>query len=242
MVLIRFITAFFLSSGVILDIPAVPISLRRAFISRVSASDRIPFLVIDWYGENEVWAREANATLWKVPEHFKVNLFKLNGLSKESRASIAVDGLAVYAHLTALQSTKVKSALLKFYLDGKEPTLLELWEAPCGRHAGKGNVLNQRLRGIQRVIGSEPEGFWNSIFTGNNVVSMIGLNENEKALVAYSILQRLTELFDKEQWQGKGPRLMVVIDEAWQILRRLSSIYSPLVVKRPVLSRFLKIE
>ena len=79
---------------------------------------------------------------------------------------------------------------------------------------------NQRLRGIQRVIGSEPEEFWDGIFTGNNVVSMIGLNENEKALVAYAILQRLTELFDKEQWDGEGPRLMVVIDEAWQLLRK----------------------
>ena len=192
----------------------------RSFVSRVSAADKIPFLIIDWHGENEGWAKEVNATLWKVPEHLKVNLFKLNGLSKETRASIAVEGLAVSAHLTALQSTKVKSALLKFYLSGKEPTLFELWEALCGRHAGKGNVLNQRLRGIQRVIGSEPEEFWSRIFTGNNVVSMIGLNENEKALVAYSILQRLTEFFDKEQWQGKGPRLMVVIDEAWQLLRK----------------------
>ena len=192
----------------------------RSFVSRVSSADKIPFLIIDWHGENEKWAKEVNATLWKVPEHFKVNLFKLNGLTKETRASIAVEGLAVSAHLTSLQSTKVKSALLKFYLNGKEPTLLELWKSLCGRNAGRGDVLNQRLRGIQRVIGSEQEEFWDGIFTGNNVVSMIGLNENEKALVAYAILQRLTELFDKEQWNGKGPRLMVVIDEAWQLLRK----------------------
>ena len=51
-------------------------------------------------------------------------------------------------------------------------------------------------------------------------MSLAGLNESEKSLVAYDILQRLTELFDKDLWEGPGPRLMVVIDEAWQLLRR----------------------
>ena len=60
----------------------------RSFISRVAVTDKVPFLVIDWNGENEVWAEEAGATLWKVPEHFKVNLFRLNGISKEGRASL----------------------------------------------------------------------------------------------------------------------------------------------------------
>ena len=45
-------------------------------------------------------------------------------------------------------------------------------------------------------------------------------NESEKALVAYSILQRLTELFDKSPQTDTKPRLMVVVDEAWQLFKR----------------------
>jgi len=192
----------------------------RAFVSRVAIADRIPFLMLDWNGENEEWAKSAGAAVWRVPEHFKVNLFKLNGMGRESRASIAVEGLAAAAHLTALQSTKVKSALLRFYMEGREPSLLELWKAVCYRNASKANVLDQRLRAIQRVIGCEPEEFWSGVFERNSVISMMGLNGSEKALVAYAILQRLAELFDKDPWKGRKPRLMVVIDEAWQLLRR----------------------
>lgn len=192
----------------------------RSFISRVAASDSVPFLILDWNGDNEQWAQEANATLWRVPESFKVNLFRFNGLGKEARASIAIESLAIAARLTALQATRVKSTLLKFYMDGKEPSLYELWYALCSKDVGKSNVLNQRLRGVQRVIGTEPNEFWGMVFQRNSVVSLKGLNESEKSLVAYSILQRLTELFDREQWAGDRPRLVVVIDEAWQLFRK----------------------
>ena len=131
----------------------------RSFIARVAVANKVPFLVIDWNGENEAWAADAGASFWKVPDHFKINLFKLNGMSKESRASTAVESLAIAARLTSLQSTKVKSALLKFYLGGKEPSLFDLWSSICSK-SGKENVLNQRLRAIQRVIGTEPDAFW----------------------------------------------------------------------------------
>lgn len=188
----------------------------RSFISRVAVTDNVPFLVIDWNGENETWAKEAGATLWKVPEHFKVNLFRLNDISKEARASIAMENLAIAARLTALQATRVKTHLLKFYLEGKEPSLFELWKAVCVGKASKNNVLDQRLRAIQRVIGSEPDEFWNGIFTRNNIVSLQGLNESEKSLVSYAILQRITELFDKNPNKDAKPRLLVAMDEAWQ--------------------------
>jgi hypothetical protein len=192
----------------------------RTFVSRVALNDKVPFLILDWNGENEDWAETVGATVWKVPEHFKVNPFKLNGMGKEARASVAVETLAVSARLTALQSTRVKSALLRLYAKGAEPSLLDLWSAVCYKNASKANVLDQKLRAIQRVIGYEPEEFWSGVFSRNGVISMAGLNESEKSLVAYSILQRLTELFDKDLWEGPGPRLMVVIDEAWQLLRR----------------------
>lgn len=188
----------------------------RSFISRVAINDKVPFLVIDWNGENEEWAREAGAVLWKVPEHFKVNLFRLNGLSKEARASIAMENLAIAAKLTALQATRVKTHLLRFYMDGKEPSLFELWKAICVGKASKANVLDQRLRAIQRVIGSEPDEFWDGVFARNNIVSLQGLNESEKSLVSYAILQRITEQFDKNPNKDAKPRLLVAMDEAWQ--------------------------
>ena len=190
-----------------------------AFLGRASING-LKFLMVDWHGENEEWAKSAGATIWKVPENFKINLFKLNGLSKESRASMAAESLIVAARLTALQSTRVKSALLGFYMEDNEPTVLDLWQALYSKDAGKTNVLNQRLRTIQRVIGYEPEEFWDSIFRRNNLISLAGLNESEKSLVVYAIMQRLTELFDRKPEMRKEPRLMVVLDEAWQFFKR----------------------
>lgn len=155
-----------------------------------------------------------------MPLHFKVNLFRLNGMTKEARAGMAVESLSAAARLTALQGTRIRSALLRFYGEGREPSLLDLWEAMRMDRSGKLNTFDQKLRSIQRVIGYEPQEFWDRIFSSNNVVSLMGLNQSEKALVAYAILQRLTDLFDREPWKGGKPRLMVVVDEAWQLLRR----------------------
>ena len=190
------------------------------FIARASITNSTKFLMLDWAGENEEWAEKVGATVWKVPENFKINLFKLNGISKESRASIAMENLIVAAHLTALQATKVKSSLIKFYMEDTEPTVYDLWNALCGSGAGKENILNQRLRAIQRVIGYEPEEFWDGIFRRNNLISLAGLNDSEKSLVIYAIIQRLSELFDKKPELREKPKLMVIVDEAWRIFRR----------------------
>ena len=192
----------------------------RSFLARASLAHGVNFLMIDWNGENEEWAKGVNATVWKVPLNFKVNLFKLNGLGKEARASMAAESLTVAARLTALQSTKVKSALMRFYIDGKEPSLYDLWLTLCSNDRGKSNVLNQRLRAIQRVVGYEPDALWNGIFTRNSLISLAGLNESEKSLVTYSLLQRLSEIFDKRPELNSRLRLMVAVDEAWQFFRQ----------------------
>jgi hypothetical protein len=188
--------------------------------ARASLANNINFLMIDWNGENEEWAKSVGVTIWKVPENFKINLFKLNGMGKEARASMAVESLIVAARLTALQSTRVKSALLRFYNDGVEPSLFDMWETLCSKDKGKANVLNQRLRAIQRVIGYEPEEFWKGIFTRNNLISLAGLNESEKSLVVYSIMQRISELFDRRPELNSELRLIVILDEAWQFFKR----------------------
>jgi hypothetical protein len=188
--------------------------------ARASLANNVNFLMIDWNGENEEWAKSVGATIWKVPENFKINLFKLNGMGKEARASMAVESLMVAASLTALQSTKVKSALLRFYNEGTEPSLFDMWNALCSKDTGKANVLNQRFRAIQRVIGYEPEEFWSGIFARNNIISLAGLNESEKSLVVYSLMQRISELFDKRPELNSKLRLMVILDEAWQFFKR----------------------
>ncbi len=188
--------------------------------ARASLANNVNFLMIDWNGENEEWAKVVGVTIWKVPENFKINLFKLNGMGKEARASMAVESLVVAARLTSLQSTKVKSALLRFYNDGTEPSLFDMWNALCSKDTGKANVLNQRLRAIQRVIGYEPEEFWKGIFGRNNLISLAGLNESEKSLVVYSLMQRISELFDKSPELNSKLRLMVIMDEAWQFFKR----------------------
>ena len=189
----------------------------RALIGRVSLKYGIPFLVIDWSGENEAWAGETGAALWRVPAHFKVNLFMLNGLSREERVGVAIDDLTIAARLTPLQASAVKSALLRLYYNGMEPSLLDLWKSlKSGRNF---KLLDQRLRAVQRVIGAEPPEFWDGIFKHSNVVSLKGLSDTEKLLASHSILRRIAELFDRDIVAG-GPKLVVVIDEAWQLFKR----------------------
>jgi len=187
------------------------------FISRASLHAGTRILMIDWNGENETWAKATNATIWKVPENLKINLFKLNGMDKEARASMVEENLIVAARMTPLQAVKAKGTLLDFYSKGVEPSLPELWEALCSGEK-KSHLLSYRLMAIQRVIGYEPAEFWSRVLEGNNVINLAGLNENEKALVTYSILQRICEFFDGGKVTGKQ-KFMVVLDEAWQALR-----------------------
>ncbi|VVB77345.1 Uncharacterised protein [uncultured archaeon] len=52
------------------------------------------------------------------------------------------------------------------------------------------------------------------------MVSLDGLNESEKSLVAFALMQRLCELFDRKPELNASLRLMVVMDEVWQFFRR----------------------
>ena len=191
-----------------------------AIAARASLCIGINFLMIDWNGENTEWAEAAGAAVWKVPENFRINLFRLNGMGREARAGMAVESLMVAARLTPLQSTRVRSALLRLYNEGKEPSLFDLWNALCSGKNGNAGVLDQRLRAVQRVIGYEPEEFWDGVFARNNLISLAGLNESEKSLVVYSLMQRISELFSRRPELNSRLRLMVVIDEAWQFIRR----------------------
>ena len=191
-------------------------STAKAFICRNYLKYGTHFMMIDWNGDNEAWAEECGAALWRVPQNLKINMFKLNGMNAEQRASMVEDALLIAGRMTMLQATKVKNLALKHYFAGSEPALNDIMNE-LGRSGNRNSLIIYRLSAIWRVVGEEPGEFWESIFKNNTIVSLAGLNESEKAVVAYFLLQRICELFEREG-QSERERLLVVVDEAWQLL------------------------
>jgi hypothetical protein len=200
----------------------------KAFMTRASLKYGLHLLIIDWNGEYESYADQIGATVWHVPRELKINPFALRGASIADRASSIIDLMVFGAKLTPLQANNVRSEVLEFYAKDIEPTLAEidkvildmrkdrsasdLWRAQC-------DLIDQRFRSVQRVIGAEPEEFYKRMLSSNNVVSLAGLNDYEKALVSYAVLQRIYEEFNKKPELNNEVKLIIVLDEAWQILQ-----------------------
>ncbi len=108
-----------------------------------------------------------------MPETFKVNPFKLSGLTMEARASLIEEMLVVAARLTQLQATRIKDMVLAKYLSGEEVALDQIVEKlkEDGRKSG---MLMLKLSAIWRVIGEEPKEFWDSIFGTNTCDQPLG--------------------------------------------------------------------
>ncbi|MCL5099998.1 MAG: hypothetical protein M1158_02660 [Candidatus Marsarchaeota archaeon] len=187
----------------------------KALLARSSLAYGIGFLAIDWQGELEGFAMDSGAALWRVPGNFTLNAFRLNGMDAGQRAAMVEEGLMLALHLTQLQATRVRDALTRLYSEGREPDLAALWSEL--RQRRENWLIGYRLKAVERVMGAEPPAFWEGAFSGNTVLSLAGLNDSEKSLVTYFVLQRVCELFEKGSI-GSGPRLMVAIDEAWQLL------------------------
>ena len=187
----------------------------KALLSRSSLRYGINFLAIDWQGELEDFARETGAALWRVPNNLMLNIFRLNSVEPMHRASIVEEGLMLALQLTQLQATRVRDALMQLYANGSEPDLHMLWSKMSEKRENR--LIGYRLKAVERVIGFEPPDFWSSILSNNTIVSLSGLNDNEKSLVTYFILQRICELFEKGEMNAK-PRLLIAIDEAWQLM------------------------
>jgi hypothetical protein len=192
----------------------------KAFICRNYLAYGTHFLMIDWDGDQEKWSKKSSSVLWKVPQNLKINMFKLNGMDPEQRASIVEDALLITGRMTMLQATKVKNMVLRHYLAGNEPDLKTIME-DLKKDGRRNNLIIYRLSAIWRVVGEEPGSFWNSIFENNTVISLSGLNDSEKAVVSYFILQRICELFERSEKSTKQ-KLLVVVDEAWQLLNSSS--------------------
>ncbi len=200
----------------------------RAFIVRNCMQLGVPFLIIDWNGEQEDWAREAGATLWKVPGTMKLNPFARRGKNAADRTGLLMDLFQFGAGLTYLQAGRLRTLAYQMYQDGGEPTLVEIWrqaaEAMNDRRKPPDERqymawIEQRLKMIQRVIGYEPEEFWTGLLQRNNVVSLRGLSEAEKGVAAYAIFQRVYEIFNEKPELNRKMQLMLVLDEAWKILQ-----------------------
>ncbi|MGC8571715.1 MAG: ATP-binding protein [Candidatus Micrarchaeia archaeon] len=200
------------------------------FAVRAFLNHNVRFLIIDYNGEYEQFAEQANLTIWHAGKDFKINLFKLNGLSPEERASMAADSLVTCAELTSLQATKVKAVVMKYYKDKKIPKLLNVFIDLS--KSSKNELICQRLRAIQRVVGKEPKEFWDNLLNSNNVINLSGLNESEKELAVHTILERIYELFNRQQELNSSLRLLILVDEAWrttQTKRFESKDYEPLI-------------
>ncbi|MCW6159783.1 MAG: DUF87 domain-containing protein [Candidatus Micrarchaeales archaeon] len=200
----------------------------RAFLIRAALEYKLRFLIIDWNGESEGWAQKINATVWKAGKQFKINPFMLRDASIADRASSIAELFQFGAHLTPLQSNMIRTIVLDHYAGHAPPTLMELWQdidkVRKDRKATQeerqyANWIDQRLRTVQRVFGTEPEEFWNGMLTRNNIISLAGLNENEKSVVAYSVFQRIVEFFNKQPELNQNIRMLLVLDEAWAVLQ-----------------------
>ena len=199
----------------------------RAFIVRNCMQLGVPFLIIDWNGEQEDWAKEAGAVLWNVPSTMKLNPFSRRGKSIPDRTAMLMDLFQFGAGLTYLQAGRLRTMAYQMYQEG-EPTLIDLWHQASEAMNDRAKPpderqymawIEQRLKMIQRVIGYEPEEFWDSLFKRNNVVSLRGLSEVEKGVAAYAIFQRVYEIFNEKPELNKKMQLMMVLDEAWKILQ-----------------------
>jgi hypothetical protein len=200
----------------------------KAFATRSALKYGLKLLVIDWNGEYESYADSIGATTWHVPKELKINPFALRGADIADRASSIIDLLVFGARLTPLQANTVRSAVLGFYAKDKEPTLIEIDRAILAMRSDRkqsdltrqqADLIDQRFRSVQRVVGYEPDDFYKRMLSSNNVINLVGLNDYEKGLVSYAIMQRIYEEFNRQPQLNTQVRLIIVLDEAWQILQ-----------------------
>ena len=200
----------------------------KAFATRSALKYGLKLLVIDWNCEYESYADSIRATTWHVPKELKINPFALRGADIADRASSIIDLLVFGARLTPLQANTVRSAVLEFYAKDKEPTLIEIDKAILAMRSDRkqsdltrqqADLIDQRFRSVQRVVGYEPDDFYKRMLSSNNVINLVGLNDYEKGLVSYAIMQRIYEEFNRQPQLNAQVRLIIVLDEAWQILQ-----------------------
>ena len=84
-----------------------------------------------------------------------------------------------------MQANTVRSAVLEFYAKDKEPTLIEIDRAILVMRSDRkqsdltrqqADLIDQRFRSVQRVVGYEPDDFYKRMLSSNNVINGMSLS------------------------------------------------------------------
>lgn len=210
----------------------------KAVELRYWEAKRIPFLVIDWQGEQASFVAEIGAVVWRVPRDFKLNPLRLAGSTPSQRVAEIEESLIISLDLSPLQSLEVGKIVSEAYrAKGIREEDKETWALPpptwndiirimeaklrSGQYGGEQiESVNWTIRKLLRashVFGEEPQEFLDVVL---KVPTCIDLSELmgvdlAKTLVTYTILQRIYNQFAIRGFSDL--KLLVVLDEAHQV-------------------------
>lgn len=209
----------------------------KTLTARYWNAKKIPSFFIDWVGEFSEFVSKLGGITFQVPVDFKINPLELHGLSPTQRAAQVAEALMFTVDLTPLQAQKVEELIGELYRakgiyeeDPKTwsrnpPQVKDLEALIFEKIASKTVTKSQvewlqwvilKLHQLEHIFGSELKGFFDVIFKTMVCVNLSRLTtDSEKAMISYTILQRIYEKMNVMS----DLRLLVVLDEAWQILK-----------------------
>lgn len=205
---------------------------------RYWAAKRIPFLIIDWQGEQASFVRKIGGMVWTVPKDFKLNPLRLAGSTPSQQVANIEESLTVSLELSPLQAFEVGRIVAEAYKErGIVEDNHETWVLPpptwkdiietmqarlrSGQYAGEQiESVNWTIRKLQRashIFGDELQEFFDVVL---NIPTCIDLSELmgvdiAKTLVTYTILQRIYNQFSIRGFSDL--RLLLVLDESHQV-------------------------
>ncbi len=212
----------------------------RALVLRYWLAKQIPSLIIDWQGEYASFVRKIGGVVWSVPQEFTVNPLRLEGFRPSQRAAEIEESLIVNLELTALQASEVRKIVSEAYREaGIEEEDKETWKLPppvwgdiieimsaklrSGQYTGEKiqwiDWAILRLQRADRIFGEETQEFFGVALKVPTCIDLSGLSGADvaKALVTYTIFQRIYDQFDIRGFSVL--KLLVVLEEAHQILQ-----------------------
>jgi hypothetical protein len=210
----------------------------KAVELRYWETQRIPFLVIDWQGEQANFVAEIGGVVRKVPRGFKLNPLRLGVSTPSQRVAEIEESLIISLDLSPLQAFEVGKIVTETYRargirEEEEETwtlsppswndIIQIMDTKLrsGQYSGEQiESVNWTIRKLLRashVFGEEPQEFLDIVL---KVPTCIDLSELmgvdlAKSLVTYTILQRIYNQFAIRGFSDL--KLLVVLDEAHQV-------------------------
>jgi hypothetical protein len=213
----------------------------RALILRYWLAKHVPSLVLDWTGEHRKFIQDIGGIVWQVPFNFKVNPLRLLGFSPAERAAELEETLTFTLGLSRLQAAEVGKVVLDAYRHAgiveedqstwhcRPPGLLDVIAILKAR-AQHGYYKGQQLESVNwsarklhraiRVFGDEPTDFFGVVLKVPTCIDLSPLKGADvaKALVTYTIMQRIYHAFDARGFSKL--RLLIILDEAHLMLSK----------------------